>query len=321
MGQILIFSENDSVGYELLGQALSIAGSGCPLGAAGVAAAVLGRDTANRADEYLGRGAQHVYRPGVGAEALTEFEAGSYASALAQIAGQAEASVILTGCTRRGKELAGRLAQKLGAGCINDVRKLEVIDGRLVCSRYALGGTTVITQTVATATAVISIMPRTFEPAITTTRSGAVIDVDLDLKPSRLRVVERRSKATDSADISEAKVLVCVGQGLNDQADLAMVEELARLLGGEVACSKPVSTDKHWLAEERIVGLSGKQCKPELAICLGISGQVQFTVGIREARTIVSVNNDPKAYLFQMSDYGIARDLYEVVPKLIQALK
>ena len=124
MGQILIFSENDSVGYELLGKALSIAGPGCPLGAAGVAVAVLGRDTANRANEYLGRGAQQVYRPGAGGEALTEFDAGSYASALEQIARQAGASVILTGCTRSGKELAGRLAQKLGAGCINDVKKV-----------------------------------------------------------------------------------------------------------------------------------------------------------------------------------------------------
>ena len=317
MGQILIFSENDSVGYELLGKALEIAGSM----KAGVAAAVLGRDAANRANEYLGRGAQKVYRPVEGQETLAEFEAGSYASALAQIAGQAEAPVILIGCTRRGKELAGRLAQKLGAGCINDVKKMEINDGKLICSRYALGGATVITQAVTAATAVISIMPRTFEPAVTTTPSGEVIEVDLNLKPSRVRIIECRSKATDSADISEAKVLVCIGQGLNAQADLAMVEELAKLLGGEVACSKPVSTDKHWLNEERIVGLSGKQCKPELAICIGISGQVQFMVGIREARTIVSINNDPKAYLFQMSDYGIARDLYEVVPRLIQALK
>jgi electron transfer flavoprotein alpha subunit len=99
------------------------------------------------------------------------------------------------------------------------------------------------------------------------------------------------------------------------------VEELARVLGGELACSKPVATDQRWFPEERIVGLSGKKCKPQLAICLGISGQVQFNVGIRDARILVAVNNDPGAYIFQISDYGIAADLHEVVPRLVKGLK
>lgn len=87
-----------------------------------------------------------------------------------------------------------------------------------------------------------------------------------------------------------------------------------------MACSKPVATDKKWLSEERVIGLSGKQCKPDLAILLGISGQVQFTVGIRDAKTIVAVNSDENAVINQMADYVLTADLHEVVPELISLL-
>ena len=122
-------------------------------------------------------------------------------------------------------------------------------------------------------------------------------------------------------DIEGAEVPVCVGKGLNRQDDLEMVEELAEALGGLVACTKPLATDEKWLPEERVIGLSGKSGKPVLDICLGISGQVQFTVGIRDAKTIVAVNQDPNAFIWQMADYGIVGDLYEVVPRLTAALK
>jgi len=121
-------------------------------------------------------------------------------------------------------------------------------------------------------------------------------------------------------DIEAAETLVVVGQGLNSQDDLAPVQELARKLGGEVACSKPVATDKKWLSEERIIGLSGKKCKPELAIILGISGQVQFTVGIRDARVIVAVNSDENATINQMSDYILTADLHDIVKEMNEKL-
>ncbi|WP_276662708.1 FAD-binding protein, partial [Syntrophomonas wolfei] len=89
---------------------------------------------------------------------------------------------------------------------------------------------------------------------------------------------------------------------------------------GEIACSKPVASDKKWLGEERIVGLSGKICKPQLAIILGVSGQVQFTVGIRDAGTIISINNDEKALMNNMADYVMIADLKEVLPDLNKAL-
>ena len=134
-------------------------------------------------------------------------------------------------------------------------------------------------------------------------------------------MVDKTDKGQSSIDIEGAEILVCVGKGLTSQDDLKMVEELTQVLGGMVACTKPIATDEKWLPEERIIGLSGKTSKPNLAICLGISGQVQFTVGIRDAKTIVAVNTDQNAYIFQMADYGIVGDLNEIVPRLIAAIK
>jgi len=102
---------------------------------------------------------------------------------------------------------------------------------------------------------------------------------------------------------------------------LKMIEDLAQTLGGLVACTKPLATDLKWLPESRIVGLSGKIGKPRLALCLGISGQVQFSVGIREAKTIMAINTDPNAYIFQITDYGLIADLHQAVPQLTAAMR
>ncbi len=317
MGQILIFSENDNTGFELVGKGLEI---GSATGAA-VAAAVFGTDVADRANEYLNRGVKKVYIPGAGKEALETFDAAAYAEALAQITAKAEATLVMMGCTRRGKELAGRLAEKLGAGCVNDVNGVRLEDGRIVYSRYALGGMTVCSQTVVAPVAVVSVMPATFEQAPKVMPGGDCVAVDFSIKPVRVRLVERQAKTTESVDIAEAKTLVCVGMGLGGVEKVALAEELAKALGGEVGGSKPVITDQKWLPEARMIGLSGKKCKPQLTVCLGVSGQVQFMVGIREAKTIVAVNTDENATIFQYADYGIVGDLNEVAPKLAALLK
>lgn len=311
MATILVFSERDEVAWQLLGKAGEL---GREMGL-GVAAAALG---AADPQGYVSRGAAAVYTSKN--NELRTFEASVYAEALSQVAQQAEAAVILIGSTRRGKELAGRLAQKLGAGCITDADTLEFKDGQLLCTRNSLGGATVSTQCITTGIQVISVNPGVGE-AVESADAAQVVEIELSLKPGRVKVVEKADKGQGSVDIEGAEVLVCVGKGMARQEDLKMVEELAEVLGGLVACSKPIATDEKWLPEERIVGLSGKIGKPVLAICLGISGQVQFTVGIRDAKTIVAVNTDQNAFIWQMTDYGIVGDLNEVLPRLTAALK
>lgn len=311
MAAILVFSERDDIAWQLLGKAAEL---GREMGL-GVAAAALGSADPGG---YANRGAQKVYISKN--EQLKTFEASVYAEALSQVAKQADAAVILIGSTRRGKELAGRLAQKLGAGCISDAGSLEVKDGRLVCTRNALGGATVATQTITTELQVIAVSPGLGEP-IESPETAEMVEVELALKPSAVKVIARSEKGQGAVDIEGAEVLVCVGKGFTRQEELKMAEELAEVLGGLVACTKPLATDEKWLPEDRVIGLSGKSGKPNLAICLGISGQVQFTVGIRDAKTIVAVNQDPNAFIWQMADYGIVGDLYEVVPRLTAALK
>ncbi|MGE5254861.1 MAG: electron transfer flavoprotein subunit alpha/FixB family protein, partial [Planctomycetaceae bacterium] len=176
-------------------------------------------------------------------------------------------------------------------------------------------------QVITTPTQVIALMPRAYEPSAEGEKKGEIVTLQLDLKPSRVKVVKRSKKDAEAVDIQGAEVLVCVGKGLARQEDLKMIEELAQALGGLVACTKPLATDLKWLPESRIVGLSGKIGKPSLALCLGISGQVQFAVGVREAKTLMAVNTDPNAYIFQITDYGLIADLRQAVPQLTAAIR
>jgi electron transfer flavoprotein alpha subunit len=312
MASILVFSERASLAFELLGKAKEIGGQ---MGLEVAAAAFNAAD----AEEYLKLGASKVFYSDQ-AE-VKDFEASILAQALAQIAQKAGASLILLGSTRRGKELAGRLAQKLLAGCLTDVKSIELNEGKVICVRNAFGGATEATQAITTQIRVIALMPRANEPALEGEKKGEIVTLQLELKPSRVKVVKKSEKDPGAVDIQGAEILVCVGKGLARQEDLKMIEELAQALGGLVACSKPLATDLKWLPESRIVGLSGKIGKPRLALCLGISGQVQFSVGIREAKTIMAINTDPNAYIFQISDYGLIADLHQAVPQLTAAFR
>jgi electron transfer flavoprotein alpha subunit len=252
-------------------------------------------------------------------DAITIADTAAVASALAQAVEQLGADTVLLSSNRRGKEIAGRLAQIINAGCLTDVTALQVNGDKIECQRNAFGGATVATQTITEAKKVIAIRPRTFDPAAAGT-GGSLNSLQVEAKPSALKLVEVRSKAGDSVDIEAAEILVVVGQGMESQDDLPLAQELAQKLGGEVACTKPVATDKKWLSEERIIGLSGKKCKPQLALLFGISGQVQFTVGIRDARVIASVNTDENASMNQMADYILTADLKEVLAEMNKAL-
>ena len=315
MAEILVFSEKDDLAFELVSK-------GKEFGAVlnmGVAAALLGEEAGARAAEYFAHGADRVYvaeHP-----ALSNFHAETFAEALHQIAQQNDAQVLLLASTKRGKELAPRLAQKLGAGCVTDATAVEEQAGNLLVSRYALGGNTVASEFIKTPHKVIAVMPKTFELGDKEPRQEEVVTVDLDLKEPRTRIVERREKAGEAVNLEEAEILVCIGRGLEKKEDLGIIEALARALGAEIGCTKTLCTDYQWLSEDRLVGLSGKKTSPRLVISIGISGQIQYAVGIRGARIAVTINKDSNAPIFALSDYGIVGDLYQVVPKLVDVLQ
>ncbi|MFQ6089954.1 MAG: electron transfer flavoprotein subunit alpha/FixB family protein, partial [Candidatus Bipolaricaulia bacterium] len=150
---------------------------------------------------------------------------------------------------------------------------------------------------------------------------GELIRVELALEEPRVKLARRQGKGEEEVNIEEAETLICVGRGLAEEEDLEMIRELAAALGGEIGCTRSLSFDYHWLEESRTVGISGKRCKPRLCISIGVSGQIQHTMGIMGSKIIVAINKDPQAPIFKVADYGIVGDLYQVVPKLIERLK
>ena len=313
MSGILVYSELEQTTLGLLSKGRELAAElGKPL-----AVALLG-DEAQWADACQAHGANQVY---VGSDpALDVFQASTHAAALAQIVAQAEADVILTGSTRRGRELAPRLAQKLSAGCVTDAISLTVQDERLVIERRALGGNTVSASVITSPQQVIAVMPKLYDAEPIEAGAGEVVNVDLALDPPATRLVERRPKAAGAVNVEEAEVLICVGRGLAEEGDLALIQDLAEALGGVVGCTRPLSHEYYWLSEDQMIGLSGKLSSPRLYIGLGISGQIQHTVGILDSKVIVVINSDKNAPMFKIADYGIVGDLKQVVPRLIEQL-
>lgn len=302
---VLVFSDKTNLALELLGAAEVL----------GEKAKVLVINDDEQAKALAEAGAE-VYR--INNDEIVLADTAQVAAIVKEAADKLGIDIVLLSSNRRGKELAGRLAQKMGAGCLTDVSSLEVSGGKIECKRNALGGATVATQYINTDKKVIAVSPRSFAPYAGS--GGKVEDLAVDVPSASVKVLEVKTKEADSVDITAAEKLVAVGQGLNSKDDLPMVEELAKKIGAEVACSKPVATDKKWLPEERVIGLSGKICKPELAILLGISGQVQFTVGIRDAKVIVAVNTDENANINAMADYILTADLHEAVKEMNKIL-
>jgi len=314
MADMLIYSEAPAVACELAAGGRRLAAE---LGL-GLSAAALGPGAAGPAAELGACGADRVF---VGDDpALTDLPTDMVAEALAQVVAEAGAECVLLGSTRRGKELAGRLAQKLGAGAATDVMSLTVRDGALVGSRYSLGGATVAEVRVETPVKVFAVMPKVFEAGTAEAGAGEVLRPQLSLTPSPVEVVGRAPREGEAVDLEAAPLIVGAGRGFAKREDLDLARDLAAALGAELACTKSLA-DFEWLPEDRIVGLSGAKASPDLYLGVGISGQVQHTVGVSRAKTIVAVNTDKDAPIFQLADYGVVGDLYEVVPALVEKLK
>ena len=314
MSGILVYSERDAVAWELVARAGDMAAA---LGAP-VAVALLGPGAAVRATVAAGHGAGVAY---VAEDAaLADLSSELVAAALQQIVEQAGVSAVLIGSTLRGKALAPRLAQKLGAGCVTDAIALDVQDGRLVAQRYAHGGKTVAAEAIGGSRQVVAVLPRHTRQQPVVGKSGQVVRVILELPPVRLRVVERRPRGAGPADIEAAERLVGVGRGLKRREDLALIEELASALGAAIGCTRTLAYDYKWLPESQLIGLSGKKCSPRLYLAVGVSGQIQHMMGVSGARLIVAINTDKDAPIFETADYGVVGDLYQVIPRLIAAL-
>jgi electron transfer flavoprotein alpha subunit len=313
MAVLLVYSERVETACELVAGGKELAAA---LGL-GVSAAALGPGVGAAASALAAAGAATVY---VSEDAAFEgWPADAVAAGLAQIAGQAGASVVLVGSTRRGKETAPRLAQTLDAGCVTDVSSLVAEDGTLVAARYAFGGATTAREKLATPVQVFAVMPKTFSAEGAAEGAGAIQTPTLNVS-SKVKVIDRCAKEGDHVNLDAAPLIVGVGRGFNAREDLALGDALAAALGGVVGCTKSLA-DFGWLGEDRIIGLSGAKTAPDLYLSVGVSGQIQHTVGVSASKLIAVVNKDKEAPIFAMADYGLVGDLYEIVPALTERLK
>lgn len=307
MSDVLVFCERDDVAFEIL--------SSAPLLKGMIYAVVLGHEAKKRAQLYFNHGAEKVYvseHPH-----LQHFNAEVYADVLKKIAEENKIDTIFLGSTRRGRELAPRVAAMMDASCITDATGF---DENFVFWRYTLGGNTVEKLKPTQQRKVVSFLPKTFVKAENKTQ-GEVIEITFEPKTPRIRIIEEQQKVMGQANIEDAERIVGVGRGIAKKEDLAMVSELAVLLNAEVGCTRPLASDFGWLTEDRIIGLSGKKSKPKFYLAIGVSGQIQHTVGIRDAKIIAAIDKNKDAPIFRMADYGIVGDLYVYLPLLIERLK
>jgi electron transfer flavoprotein alpha subunit len=311
---ILVCSESNSGAYELLTEGRELAKT---LGFE-ISVLVIGQREEKDLQSFFEYGAQRVLS--VPTVDRAELDAATYAHTIGEVAKENGPDILLITSTRLGKETAGRAAERLGAGCITDAIGLRVSGQDLVVNRYALGGNTVSSEIIKTRKKVISVLPRTFEPS-SAPAAGTVETIDLKIQPSRLEITERKKKVGEAVSIESAETLVCVGKGISKQEDLVMINDLCTSLKGELGCTRALSADYHWISEDRMVGISGKKCKPKLHISIGISGQIQHTVGIMNSKLIVAINKDKEAPIFKIADYGIVGDLYQIVPKIAERIR
>ena len=311
---ILVFSEKYDLMLEMLGKGREIADKL----QTSLAAVLMGFNVQEKADELIKYGADKVYL--VDNQALAHFQIEAYLSVLHNLAVNHKPEIILIGSTRNGKPLAARLATRLEAGCVPDCNRLSVDEKRrLVGERITYGGNAAAKITFKAKPQIATVPARAFEKPEPKDHSGQLVKLDVKIEESRTEIVETKPLETSNVRIEDANVIISCGRGLGKKEDRALLDELATVLCGQVGCSRPLAEDRKWFTEW--VGLSGHKVKPKLYIACGISGVIQHVAGIRDAKVIVAINKDEQAPIFEVADYGVVGNLYEILPALKEALK
>jgi electron transfer flavoprotein alpha subunit len=311
---VLVFSENYDLTLELLGKGRELADKL----QAELAAVLIGHNLREKANDMIKYGANKVYL--VDNPALARFQVEPYLSVLHNLTTNYKPEILLVGSTRNGKPIASRLAIRLETGCIPDCTRLSIDEkGRLVGERITYGGNAVAKVTFTTKPQIATVPSRAFEKLEPKERTGQVIKLDVKIDEPKTEVVGTKPISTSAVKIEEADVIVSCGRGLEKKEDKVLLDELAQLLGGQVGNTRPLAEDRKWFTEW--VGLSGHKVKPKLYIACGLSGIIQHVAGIRDSKIIVAINKDAEAPIFEVADYGVVGDLYQVLPALKEALK
>jgi electron transfer flavoprotein alpha subunit len=319
VGVILTFAEQRDgklrrASLETVSEARRLAG---PL-AASVTTVVIGPGSEALAAELTAQGADRVVvfdDPAFGSYA-TE----SYARALAQATSEAKPSVVLVPFTAMGKDLAPRVAAKIGAGLASDCVALEVKDGRLVARRPMYAGKAYATVEWAGEPQMATLRPNVFP--LGPKDAGRPVDMVRGAADASARAKVTGVSATSQGKVqlSEAQVIVSGGRGLKGPENFHLVESLAEALGAAVGASRAI-VDAGWVDHQLQVGQTGRTVSPSLYVACGISGAIQHLAGMSSSKYIVAINKDKDAPIFKVADYGIVGDLFEVLPRLTEAAR
>jgi electron transfer flavoprotein alpha subunit len=306
----------EGVSIELLGQARVLADeSGQTL-----TALALAGEGVNTTEEAIAYGADRVLL--AEHSALDVYTTLPYARVIADLVAERRPDVLLMGATANGRDLAGRLAVRLRTGLTADCTDLRIDKETGLISGEVTGfgqGILATIECASTRPQMATVRPGVFaRPAHDAARSGVVEPVPVDIPDldQSVRVLKRSSRR--GADITQAERIVIGGRGV--QGDFAMLRRLARALKADVGATR-VAVDQGWIGHDRMVGQTGSVTRPRLALVCGASGAMQFTVGIQESETVVAINSDPEAQIFEVADYCIADDVFQVLPPLIEALE
>lgn len=288
-----------------------------------LAAVVIGQGVAGLAAELAGSKLDEVLL--IEHDLLRAYTPDGFTLALAQALAQVKPDLVLLPHTYQVRDFAPKLAASLGKGMIGDCVGYRFENGKLVFVRQMFQGKTA-------ADVVFEGAP----PWFATFQAGAfrgdlvapsgskapVKPLAVELKPEQIRTkpLDLFREAKQAVDLTQAPILVAIGRGIKAPENIPLAEKLARALGGELAASRPIC-DEGWLPLDRQIGSSGQTVAPKLYLAVGISGAIQHVVGMKGSRTIAAINKDQNAPIFEVADYGIVGDLFEVVPALIEALQ
>ena len=250
---------------------------------------------------------------------LVNYSSSGYRDAIVNYATEVDADYVMLANTSLGKDLAPRLAVKLGAGCLMDCVKLDTSSGELTATRPVYAGKALVDVKFNSGKKVITIRPNVFKAQSTDASSVDVTVNEVSSPNLKTRVVEFK-KSEGKLDVAEADIIVSGGRGMKGAEHFNLIEELADSLGAAVGASRAV-VDAGWRPHGEQVGQTGKTVSPSLYVACGISGAIQHLAGMSSSKYIVAINKDKDAPIFNIADFGIAGDVFEVLPALTEEIK
>jgi electron transfer flavoprotein alpha subunit len=244
-----------------------------------------------------------------------------FAAAVAERVTSGGYAVVVFAATATGKDLAPRVAARIGVPLAADVTDLAVDGGKVIATRPVYAGKALLKVRVTAQPALVSVRPNVFTP-VERSRPARAESVAANVSAGRVIVKEVKAADAGALDVAEAPIVISGGRGLKEPANFKVLDELARAFGGRAAvgASRAV-VDAGWRPHGDQVGQTGKTVSPSLYIAVGISGAIQHLAGMRTSRVIVAINKDKDAPIFKVADYGIVGDLFEIVPKLAEEVK